>query len=112
LRRRAGADAIEMDTRAGSVRYTLSAPRELDFEQLLDLCEGAGFTIVDLDLETSGELRARGDGEGLELVVAATGQVLAFRGDAQAGETRVHGRVVDWGGDTPVLVGHTSPCAD
>jgi len=59
LRRRVGADSIDIDTRLGYVRFTLAEPERIDFASIEKAADDAAYTLTGLTLETvSRQMRA------------------------------------------------------
>ena len=107
MRRRAGADAVDIDTREGTVAYALVEPQIIDFDAIEQAAYDAGYTLMELKLEIEGELES--NERGTWLVVPATRQRFELTGSIpHSGLLRVVANVQGWAEDRVRLtvVGH------
>ena len=100
-----------MDTEKGYARFTMLTPKKIDFTAIQTATHGAGYTITNLAIETSGIVtKASGttsEKEALFLKVDKTGQLLEIDGDVEAGgHVRIRGSTTEWGKD---VLGFFSP---
>jgi len=102
LRRRFGADVVDIDTINGTCQLWVIEPKMLDFDALEQAAEDAGYTLVGITLEIEGDVV--GEEGSLELVVLKTGQRFALDGAVQPSTgLHVHATVADWKGGHPRL---------
>ena len=80
LRRRAGADLIDLDTVTGRARFAYSASKNIDFSAIEKAVEGANYTLVQVLATLSGRATKAGDGA-VTLTLDGTGQALRLKGD-------------------------------
>ena len=103
LRRQLGADAVDLDTRAGRAHYTLAEPVRIDFAAIEKAAVGAGYTLKELTLELEGDVvRAPCEScaqDATMLRVSETTQQIELVGDVPpGGAVRVKGSVAGWAG--------------
>lgn len=107
MRRRAGADAVDIDTREGTVVYALIDPQVIDFKAIEQAAYDAGYTLMELRLELEGELIT--DEEGAWLVIPTTRQRFELTGSVpHEGSLRVVANAEGWkeGRVRLTVVGH------
>ena len=95
---------MELDTEEGYARFTLRAPKKVDFVAIQNAAHAAAYTIKKLEIEIAGEVtKARCDTckkESLYLKVNSTGQLLEIEGNVQVGHRgRLRASADDWGKD-------------
>ena len=117
MRRQAGADALDLDTVKGYVRFVIRKPRTVDFAAVERASYGAGYTLKGVEMEAVGKVvrapcpSCRQDVLYLEL--DTTGQRLELRGEAPAGHrVRIEGEVSGWkSGHVAITVIHLEDLA-
>lgn len=113
LRRRVGADIVDIDTREGTAGYRLYHERRIDFEEIMQAADDAGYTLTGLTLEITGRI-SKSDcpscqqsvsmlslpGTGQRFELASSDSVKNLPVD---GQVHITARALDWAGDHPRL---------
>ena len=95
MRRRAGADVVDIDTINGTCQYWLLEPRVIDFDALERAAADSSYTLVGITLEIEGDVV--GEVGSFELVIPETGQRFPLDGNVKAsGRLHVHASASDW----------------
>ena len=95
MRRRAGADLVDIDTIQGTCRLWYLEPRVIDFAAIEQAADDASYELVGIELALEGELVR--EGGKLELVVPQTGQRLPVEGETDlTGRLHLHTTITGW----------------
>jgi len=98
LRRRAGAEIVDIDTFQGTCRFWYLQPRVIDFDAIENAADDASYELVHIQLNIEGEIVR--EGGSLEVVVPETGQRFAIEAETDlSGRLHLHTTVLEWDGE-------------
>ena len=107
MRRQAGVDAVDIDTRASTCFVGYEAPRKLDFEIIDSAAKDANYQMIGIDVEARGTVvTARCETCAADvsyLQLTSTGEKLELSEPAPKGDATLKGSVLDWDTDHPRL---------
>jgi hypothetical protein len=107
LRRQAGVEAVDIDTRASTCVVGYAKPRKLDFAKLESAATDANYVLTGVSLQAKGEVvsghcdSCKSDVFFLQL--PGTKEKLELSGPATLGTASLNGSVLDWNSDHPRL---------
>ena len=102
MRRRSGADVVQIDTIEGFCKIWFLEPCVIDFDALEQASDDASYKLTGLTLEIEGEIVQVENGH--ELRIPATGQVFELTAPVQhVGRLHVYTTVTGWQTGRPRL---------
>ena len=97
-----GASNVDMDTEAGWVKFTLSAPQQLDFARLADVMDSASYKLTGMAVECSGRVLSE-SGQSYFVVDQSSQRFAVDAASAGIPAGAVRMTVVEWATGSPKI---------